>query len=147
VNDDIRGIGVENHDETVVPAMDYAVRRSSLRQRKIIAKPIEHNNSRSKDSTSKKNHKNVIEVQRLNGRYVCTICSKDFATKRNLNDHKESKHLNKRFPCNCGKEFAFRYHLWYHNRSVHLNIRHKCGKCSMRLKEFVSISNCNNIYI
>ena len=59
--------------------------------------------------------------------FKCVLCSKNFSSKRNLNNHISSVHEGlKNHKCEtCGKAFSQLHHLKGHIRSVHQGTIHK----------------------
>uniref|UniRef100_A0A1I8PDS2 C2H2-type domain-containing protein n=1 Tax=Stomoxys calcitrans TaxID=35570 RepID=A0A1I8PDS2_STOCA len=80
--------------------------------------------------TSKGGDQNDDDSDKLQGKYRCRKCLKDFATNRHLNKHNRDVHEPKTFACNlCEKSFrrpgALRDHLATHKGEK----RHLCSFC------------------
>lgn len=76
------------------------------------------------------------------GKVVCEICGAGFLNQHLLKKHKES-HVSKRFHCNdCDRVFFKKSHLKYHIEIKHLGKERvrpkKCPKCSETFKEHYS---------
>jgi len=87
-------------------------------------------NSSDEEGVVEHKEKKVISHINEAGLYPCSICDKQFSSKRSLKQHNKSAHEGIRFPCNdCDYKGSRKEHLVIHIQSVHEGIKYPCNFC------------------